>query len=92
MGEDTAPLFAGLIDTVYISLNAPDSDTYIKLCSPKFGEHAYEAVLKFAREIVKYVPDVLVTAVESSLTQEEIQRCMIVADGLGIKFGLRSGI
>ena len=56
--EDTAPAFKGLVDCVSISLNAADSDTYMKLCHPKFGEDAFMGVLKFAREISKYVPRV----------------------------------
>ena len=50
-GEDTAPMFKGLIDVVSISMNAADPDTYYQLCHPKFGEDTYVGVLKFAREI-----------------------------------------
>ena len=45
-GEDTTPLFAGLFDTISISLNAPDSETYNKLCLPKFGDASFEGMLK----------------------------------------------
>lgn len=92
LGEDTAPLFKGLVDCVSISLNAADSDTYVKLCHPKFGENAYVGVLKFAREIIKYVPDVYLTVNPEWLSQEDVARCAEIAANIGAKFLVRDGI
>ena len=92
LGEDTTPLFKGLVDTVYVSLNAPDSETYMNLCSPKFGVDTYAGILKFARDIAKYVPNVMLTAVEGSISPDDLKRCMAVAESLGLRFGLRSSI
>lgn len=92
MGEDTAPLFKGLFDTVSISLNAPDSETYNKLCAPKFGEETFEGVLKFARDVAKVVPHVVLTAVRGTVSEEDLQRCAEVARGLGLEFRIREYI
>ena len=92
LGEDTAPLFKGLVDCVSISLNAADSDTYVNLCHPKFGENAYIGVLKFAREIIKYVPDVYLTVNAEWLSKEDVARCAEIAANIGAKFLVRDGI
>ena len=92
MGEDTTPLFEGLFDTISISLNAPDSETYMKLCVPKFSEDTYAGVLKFARDVARHVPNVVLTAVRGTVSEEDLARCAEVARGLGIKFRIREYI
>lgn len=92
LGEDTASLFKGLVDCVSISLNAADSDTYVKLCHPKFGENAYVGVLKFARDIIKYVPEVYLTVNGDSISEEDIARCAEIAENIGAKFLVRNGM
>lgn len=91
-GEDTAPMFKGLIDVVSISMNAADPDTYYQLCHPKFGEDTYVGVLKFAREISKYVPKVVLTAVENTIQPDDVDRCRRIAADLGAEFRLREYI
>ena len=91
-GEDTAPMFKGLIDVVSISMNAAVPDTYYQLCHPKFGEDTYVGVLKFAREISKYVPKVVLTAVESTIQPDDVDRCRRIAADLGAEFRLREYI
>jgi len=92
LAEDTAPMFKGLVDSVSISLNAADSDTYIKLCKPKFGENAFTGVIRFAREIVKYVPNVILTVAEGSLSENDIERCSQIASDIGARFRIREAI
>ena len=48
-GRDIAPEFEGIIDTVSISLNAPDAKTYQKIVRSSFGEKSFDAVIDFAR-------------------------------------------
>ena len=91
-GEDTAPMFKGLIDVVSISMNAADPDTYYQLCHPKFGEDTYVGVLKFAREISKYVPKVVLTAAEGTIQPDDVDRCRRIAADLGAEFRLREYI
>lgn len=92
MGEDTTPLFQGLFDTVSISLNAPDSETYMKLCAPKFGDDTFAGVLKFARDVARHVPNVVLTAVRGTVSERDLSRCAEVAEGLGLKFRIREFI
>lgn len=92
LGEDTAPAFKGLVDCVSISMNAADPDTYCKICHPKFGEDTYMGIMKFAREIVKYVPKVVMTVVEGTIPDADIERCRAIAEGLGATFRLREYI
>jgi len=89
MKEDTAPAFRGLVDCVSVSLNAADPDTYDKLCHPKFGEDTFMGVLKFAREITKYVPKVYLTVVRGTLTDADVDRCAQIAAGIGVGFRIR---
>ncbi len=89
MRENTAPLFAGLVDVVSISLNAADPETYNEICRPKFGEDAFTGVLQFAREIQNYVPKVILTAINGTIPPEDIQRCRDIAHSIGAAFRLR---
>ena len=92
LGEDTAPAFKGLVDCVSISLNAADSDTYVKLCHPKFGENAYVGVLKFARDIIKYVPEVYLTVNSETISEADVARCAEIAANIDAKFLVRDGV
>lgn len=92
MGEDTAPAFRGLVDCVSISLNAADADTYMKLCHPRFGEDTFIGVVKFAREISKYVPQVMFTVVRGTISDDDIARCEQIAVGIGAGFRVRDYI
>ncbi|MGN1346182.1 MAG: TatD family nuclease-associated radical SAM protein, partial [Eubacteriales bacterium] len=87
--EDTAPMFRGLVDCVSVSLNAADSDTYMKLCHPKFGEDTFTGVIKFAREVVKYVPKVVLTAVRGTIPDADLERCAKIAADIGAGFRVR---
>lgn len=90
-GRDTAPEFEGLLDAVSISLNAPDKEEYDAVTRPKFGEESYAAMLKFAGEIKKYVPDVMFTVVDV-IGEEKIKRSQEMADSIGIRLRVREYI
>lgn len=92
MEEDTAPAFKGLVDTVSISLNAADPETYNKLCHPRFGEDTFTGVIKFAREVSKYVPKVVLTVVRETISDADIERCAQIAAGIGAQFRVRDRI
>ncbi len=87
--EDTAVHFKGLVDTVSINLMAADADTYMKLCQPKFGEDAFIGVIKFAREVSKYVPNVILTVYRGTISDADIERCSGIASELGAGFVVR---
>ena len=87
--ENTPPLFKGLVDCVSISLNAADPETYMRLCRPRFGEDAYTGMLKFAREVVYYVPQVVLTAIRGTVPDEDLERCAEIAREIGAGFRIR---
>lgn len=89
-GKRTAPLLAGLIDTVSISLNTPDAEEYLAVVRPRFGRGSYEAMLAFAEDCVHYVPHVVMTVVGEPVTGKEKQaRCRAICDRLGVTLRVR---
>lgn len=86
--KPVAPLLEGLIDTVSISLNAPDAKKYLSLTNSVFGEESFGAMLKFAEDCKKHVPRVAFSVVDV-LTGEEIERCRKLADSMGIPLRVR---
>ena len=86
-GEDTAPLFKGRFDTVSISLNARDKQTYDKRCAPDY-ENGYEAMLSFAREVQRYVPRVILSVVDC-IGAEEIEDCRKLCAEIGAEYRVR---
>ncbi len=86
-GRNILPELAGLVDEIYISLNAHDADTYQKLCNPVFGKKAFEAVKKFAEEAKKIVPVVVLTAVD--LPSVDLEKCRTIAEKIGVGFKTR---
>ena len=83
------PLLEGLVDVVSVSLNAPNKKRYAQLCRPAFGEDAFEAILKFARECKEFVPRVMFSVVGSMILPQEIADCEKIAAGLGIPLRVR---
>ena len=89
-GEPTASKFKGLVDTVSISLNTPDSEEYLKVCRPKFGLESWQSMLDFARSCRDYVPNVVMTIVDAPVTTPEIQeKCKAITDSLGVRLRIR---
>jgi TatD family-associated radical SAM protein len=89
-GRPTAALFERKVDTLSISLNTDDPAEYLDVCRPKFGEAAYPAMLAFAREAVRHVPEVVMTVVGEPVTDAAKQeRCRKIAEGLGAKLRVR---
>ena len=87
-GKETAPLLAGKIDEVSISLNAPNKADYKDLVRPCFGEQAFESLLKFAIDCKKYIGDVTFTVVDL-LSREQRDACEKLADEMHIKLRVR---
>jgi len=89
-GKPTAALFAGKVDCLSISLNTDDPAEYLDVCRPKFGEAAYPALLKFAKEAAAVVPEVVMTVVGEPVTDAAKQaRCRAIAERLGARLRVR---
>ena len=87
--RNTAPDFAHLVDTVSISLNTPDPVRYQELVRCKFGEKSFDAMLAFAKNVRQYVPNVVLTTVDTTLTKEEESRCAQICESLGVTYRIR---
>lgn len=90
-GKPTAHLFEGIVDSISISLNAPDAESYHRVTRSKFGTDAFPALLKFAEECKNYIPNVMFTVVDV-ISEEEIKQCKALADKMGIPLRVRQWI
>ena len=88
-GRDITPEMEGLIDTVSISLNTPNADRYHELVRSKFGDKSFDAMLDFARSSTKYVTNVVMTTVDTTITKEEEEECRRICDSIGAKCRIR---
>ncbi len=87
--KDTTPDFEGLVDTVSISLNTPNPERYHELVHCKFGMKSFDAMLTFAKNVRKYVPNVVLTTVDTTLTKEEEAQCAKICEELGVTYRIR---
>jgi TatD DNase family protein len=86
-GRDVTDDLAGLVDTVSVSLNAPDAATYGRLCAPSIP-NAFEAVCDFIRACKGKIPEVRATAVAvPGLDVEAVRR--LAEEELGVAFRVR---
>jgi TatD DNase family protein len=85
--RNIAPELAEAADAVSVSLNAPDSETYDRLCGSRFGADAYRHVTDFIRECVKAGLEVTASVVD--LPEVEIEAARRVANSLGVKLRVR---
>jgi len=90
-GEDIAPRLRGLVDTVSISLNAPNAAEYDRLCQSVYGEEAYTHVLDFAKSCVDQGIETVLSVVDL-IGEDEIEQCRRIAEGLGAKLRVRDYI
>ena len=90
-GYDTAPLYEGAFDAISISLNTPSSERYDEICRPH-QPGSFEAMLRFAGDVKKYVPTVMLSVVKDFLTADELTECHRIADSLGVYLKVRDYI
>jgi len=86
-GRNILPELAGLVDSISISLNAPDAATYEQICNTPFGEAGFEAVCSFIREAQQHIPQVTASAV--TIPGINIAACRQLAESLGAEFRVR---
>lgn len=80
--------FKGVIDSVSISLNAPDAKRYNEVTRPSFGEKSFDVMLKFAEDMKAICPSVGFTVVDV-ISEEEIAACRALSDRMGIPLRVR---
>ncbi len=86
-GRDILPELAGLVDSISVSLNAPDAATYGTLCNTPFGEAGFYGICDFLKEAPRYIPEVTATAV--TVPGVDIEACRRLAESLGVAFRVR---
>lgn len=87
--KDIAPMFKDVVDTVSISLNTPNRERFYELTRSKFGIDSFDAMIKFASEVKKYVPNVVFTTVDTTLTKEEETECAQICENIGVTYRIR---
>ena len=87
-GRETASELEGLIDTVSVSMNEADAEKFNALCHPKFGIRSYDAMIKYIKDVKKYVPRVA-TSVVGCISEESIDLCRKKAEELEVGFRVR---
>lgn len=86
-GRDVTPEMAEVVDTLSISMNAQDEETYIKHTRPK-QEGAFAAMLEFARLAQERGMSVSLTAIDG-LEGVDIAACEKIAEEIGVGFRRR---
>lgn len=88
-GRDVAPELKGLVDTISISLNTPNEEKYNEMVRSIYGDKAYGAMLDFAKEAKKYVPNVVLSTVDTTLSKEEEEQCRQICEKLAVTYRIR---
>ena len=81
------PELTGLVDSISVSLNAPDSATYERLCNTPFGTAGFQGVCDFIRTARQHIPQVVASAV--TVPGVDIEACRRLAGELGVEFRVR---
>jgi len=89
--KHTAYELKGLIDTVSISLNAPNAKRFLEITNSCYGEKSFDALLEFAKDAKMVFPKVIFTVVDV-ISKEEIKDCQKIADSMGIELRVREYI
>lgn len=87
--KPVAPLLAGKIDALSISLNSSNPEIYEKTVRPVFKEKAFPAMLAFAEQAKNYVPKVVLSTVETTITKEDEEECTRLCERLGVTHRIR---
>ena len=92
LGIDSAPFYKDAFDSVSISLNTPSSEKYVEICHPVYGKEAFDAIIKFAKNVKNYVQNVAFSVVRQTLTERELSECEKIARECGISLRVREYI
>lgn len=88
-GRDVTPELKGRVDTISISLNAPNAEEFLELTRSRFGLESYDALKEFAVLAKSYVSNVVMTVVEKVMPEEKIAMCQKICDDLGVTLRVR---
>lgn len=77
---------SGIVDSISVSLDAHDEETYKRICGPSF-KNAFREVISFIKEAKKYIPHVQATVV--AMDGVDVDKCRKITDELGIILRVR---
>lgn len=86
--KKTAILLKDNIDSVSISLNAPNKIRYNEVTRPKFGEKSFDSLLNFAEDCKEYIEEVNFSVVDE-INNNEIEEAQKLADKMNIVLRVR---
>ena len=90
--RDVTPMLDGKIDSVSVSLNTANAADYVNVCHPDFGEEAFFGLIDFAAKAKKHVPEVMLSVVEGTIPDKDIEECKKIADKHDITLKVRKYI
>lgn len=86
--KPTAELICKFFDAISISLNETTSEKYDKITRNIYPGKAFDAMLKFTKDCVKYCKDVRMTVVDL-ISKQEIEQSRNVCESTGARFVVR---
>ena len=87
--RDITPEFKGLLDTVSISLNTSNKEDYLKLTRSQYGIDSFDELLDFAKKCKAYVPHVVLTIVDTTIPEKDVEICKQIAQNIGVTLRIR---
>ena len=87
-GRNIIPELTGRVDCLSVSLNAPDAETYMRLCHSPFGAAGFTGVCDFIRLAAAEIPEVIASVV--LVPGLDVEACKALALSLGASFRKRS--
>ena len=87
-GKPTAKEICQVFDSISISLNDSNATDYQKLCKSRFGEQAFDAMLKFAKECGENGAKVFMSVVDV-IGKAKVEKCQQICDEIGVVLKVR---
>ena len=89
--RDIVPELKGKIDLVNVSLNAPDAESYQKICHSQYRLDAFPALVEFAKSCVKNGVACRFSVVDC-IGAEAVESCRRLAESEGVPLYVRKYI
>ena len=70
-------------------MNTPNRERYLELTRSKFGIESFDAMLSFAENVKRYVGEVILSTVSTTLTEAEEKECAAICKKIGVTYRIR---
>lgn len=84
--RNIVPELKGIVDSISISLDAHDEETYNRICKPAFT-NAFIEILQFTKQAKEVIPEVVISVV--TMEGVDIEKCRGIAEELGVPLRIR---